>query len=86
MSQEPLVRADLDDEELLQALVREVDAELLEGVAAQVLEAVDVQDAEGPLGLHALRRAELETLHEILILNEPILSWRATADSTFPRQ
>mmetsp|Transcript_84524 Transcript_84524/g.258067 ORF Transcript_84524/g.258067 Transcript_84524/m.258067 type:complete len:563 (-) Transcript_84524:445-2133(-) len=33
------------DEVLLEPLVREVDAKLLEGVAPQVLEAVDVQDA-----------------------------------------
>ena len=38
---------DVLHEELLEVLVGEVDAELLEGVGGEVLEAEDVQDADG---------------------------------------
>ena len=39
---------DLDDEELLQSLIRQVDAKLLKGIRRQVLEAVDVQHTNAP--------------------------------------
>mmetsp|Transcript_117351 Transcript_117351/g.328467 ORF Transcript_117351/g.328467 Transcript_117351/m.328467 type:complete len:590 (-) Transcript_117351:1125-2894(-) len=56
------------DEVLLEPLVREVDAELLEGVVLQVLEAVDVEDADVPPALlHLLQDVRRPQLRERVI-------------------